>query len=357
MAVQLRPIHQQVIVITGASSGIGLATARLAAARGARLCLSARNEAALRQITDDLNARYGDGCCVYCVADVSREEDHRRVAQAAVEAFGRIDTWINNAGISIYGQMQEVPLADQRRLFEVNFWGVVHGSRIAVEHLGARGGAIINMGSAFADRAAPLQGMYSASKHAVKGFTDALRMEIEHQGLPIVVTLIKPSAIDTPYREHAGNYMETEPLNPPPVYSAQVVARAILHCAAHPTRDLIVGSGGKVISLLGRELPRLTDWLMKKLLFRMQKSDRPPRGGDALYAPGQDGSEEGGYRDFGMVRQHSLYTQARTHPVVTAAAAIGLGIAVVAAVAALRHPPPTGAQPMRKLRNRIASYL
>lgn len=358
---KLRPLHEQVIVITGASSGIGLATARLAAARGARLCLAARNEDALREITRDLNARYGEGCCVYCAADVSKEEDHRRIAQAAIDAFGRIDTYVNNAGISIYGRMQQVPMADQRRLFEINFWGVVHGSRVAVEHLGARGGALINIGSAFAERAAPLQGMYSASKHAVKGFTDALRMEIEEQGLPIAVTLINPSAIDTPYREHAGNHMGTEPLNPPPVYSAQVVARAILHCAQHPTRDLIVGSAGRFITMLGHQLPAFTDWAMKKLLFRMQKSGRPPRGGDALYQPGRGGSEEGGYRDFGMVRQHSLYTQTKMHPVLSAAAVVGVGVLVATALAAMRHQPQTRTERvvsgMRDIRNRIASYL
>src|SRR5690554_6834496 len=205
MALRLRSLKEQVIIITGASSGIGLATARLAAARGARVVLAARNEQALQEITQDLNARYGDGRAVYCVADVTREEDHRRVVQTALDAFGRFDTYVNNAGISVYGLMERVPIEDQRRVFETNFWGVVHGSRVAVEHLGARGGAIINIGSVLSDIAFPLQGMYSASKHAVKGFTDALRLEVEEQRLPIAVTLVKPGAIDTPYRQHAAN--------------------------------------------------------------------------------------------------------------------------------------------------------
>ncbi len=362
MALKLRPLNQQVIVITGASSGIGLATARLAAARGARLCLAARNEDALRQITEDLNARYGEGCCVYCVADVSKEEDHRRIAQTAIEAFGHIDTWINNAGISIYGRMQQVPMEDQRRLFETNFWGVVHGSRVAVEHLGARGGAIINIGSTLSDRALPLQGMYSASKHAVKGFTDALRMEIEEQGLPIAVTLVKPGAIDTPYRQHAANYLETEPLNPPPVYAPSVAARAILYCAEHPTRDMFVGSGGKMMSAIGYYLPRVVDWVMEKVMFSGQKSGRPPRPREenALYQPGEGGSEEGGYREFGTVRKHSLYTQSAMHPLLTAAAAVGVGVAVVALLSGRTHPrtlAERAAAGLRDVRNRITEYL
>jgi NAD(P)-dependent dehydrogenase (short-subunit alcohol dehydrogenase family) len=114
---------------------------------------------------------------------------------------GRIDTWVNNAGVSIYGRIEEVPDADSRRLFDTNFWGVVNGSRIAAKIMKETGGgAIINVGSTLSDRAVPIQGMYSASKHAVKGFTDAFRMELESDDVPISVTLVKPAAIDTPYK-------------------------------------------------------------------------------------------------------------------------------------------------------------
>src|SRR5690606_22426457 len=114
----------------------------------------------------------------------------------AVEAFGRIDTWVNNAGVSVFGRIQDVPLEDHRRLFETNFWGAVHGSLVALEHLGERGGALINVGSAYSHRAVPLQGMYGASKHALRGFTDALRAELEAEGAPVSVTLVKPGGID-----------------------------------------------------------------------------------------------------------------------------------------------------------------
>jgi NAD(P)-dependent dehydrogenase (short-subunit alcohol dehydrogenase family) len=163
-------------------------------------------------------------------ADVADEQALRRLAEIAVERFGGFDTWVNSAGVSIYGPLMEVSVEDMRRLFETNFWGVVHGSRIAVEHLRQRTGVLINIGSTLSDRAIPLRGMYCASKHAVKGFTDALRIELEQQQAPISVTLIKPGAIDTPYTEHAKNYLDEETKHPPPVYAPRVVSEAILYC-------------------------------------------------------------------------------------------------------------------------------
>ena len=197
--------------------------------------------------------------------DVADEPALRRVAAEAISRFGRIDTWVNCAGISIYGRLMDVSLEDQRRLFETNFWGVVNGSRIAVQHLQKEGGALINIGSTLSDRAVPLQGIYCASKHAVKAYTDALRMEVEHDGLPISVSLIKPGAIDTPYAEHAKNYLANEPTVPPPVYAPEVVAETILYCAEHPVRDVFAGGGGKMLSFLGNLAPRRTDKVMEKM--------------------------------------------------------------------------------------------
>jgi NAD(P)-dependent dehydrogenase (short-subunit alcohol dehydrogenase family) len=207
MTVRLKRVEDQVIVLTGASSGIGLATAHAAAARGARLVLVSRNDAALQQAARECNDMGGRAIAV--VADVARREDLEHVARVAVETFGGFDTWINNAGLSVYGTLERIPLEDHRRLIDVNYWGVVHGSLIAARHLRARGGAIINTGSVISDRAVPLQGPYSASKFAVKAFTDTLRMELEHDGAPVSVTLIKPSAIDTPFFEHARTYLDT----------------------------------------------------------------------------------------------------------------------------------------------------
>src|SRR5205823_2475646 len=177
---------------------------------------------------------------IYVVADVGKQEDVRAIARAAQDAFGGFDTWINNAGTGMYGRLEEISIDDMRRLFETNFWGLIYGSLEAVKHLRQRGGALINVGSTVSERAVPLQGIYSASKHAVKGFTDALRMELEEEGAPVSVTLVKPGAIDTPYTHHAKNYMEVEPKHPAPVYAPETVAETILYCAEHAERDAFV---------------------------------------------------------------------------------------------------------------------
>jgi hypothetical protein len=238
---------------------------------------------------------------------------------------------VNNAGVSIYGPVLEQPLEDQRRLFDTNYWGVVHGSMVACAHLRISGGALINVGSVLSDIAIPIQGTYCATKHAVKGYTDALRLELEEEGAPISVSLIKPSAIDTPYVQHAKNLMPVEPLNPPPVYAPETVAEAILHCAEHPERDLYVGGGGKMLSVAGQHAPRVTDKLLGAAFFDLQQSERETPAGrrDSLYAPAADGRERGGYP--GHVAESSVYTKASVHPLITGSLLAGLGFAAFVA--------------------------
>lgn len=303
---KLKRLRDQTIVITGASSGIGLATARLAAARGARVVLTSRNEHDLRTVTEDIKAK--GGRATFVVADVASPEAVERIADEARREFGGIDTWVNNAGVSIYGKLTEVPLEDKRRLFDTNFWGVVHGCRTAVKAMRSTGGVIINVGSVVSDRAIPLQGIYSASKHAVRGYTDTLRMELEHDRIPITVTLVKPSAINTPYVEHARNYMEEAPSLPPPVYAPEVVAEAILRCAEKRVRDITVGAGGRMLAVMGMVAPRSTDAYMKRALFSQSKDKTGRvRTQDSLYQPKRDGSEDGPYE--GHVMRSSAYTR------------------------------------------------
>jgi len=327
MNVKLKKLSDQVIVITGASSGIGLVTARMAAKRGARLVLNARNADVLERVCDEINE--GGEQAVAVAGDVGSFDDVHRIANEAIRRFGSFDTWVNNAGVSIYGRMLDQSLEDQRRLFDTNYWGVVHGSIVACAHLRNNGGALISVGSVLSDVAIPIQGTYCASKHAVKGYTDALRLELEEEGAPVSVTLIKPSTIDTPYVKHAKNLMPVEPMNPPPVYAPELVAEAILHCAEHPERDVIVGGGGKVLAEAGHFAPSLTDKVLEAAMFDVQQSDRPKRGNrrDSLYAPGKDGKERGGYP--GHVAESSVYTKAKLHPVIAGSLLAGLGLAAV----------------------------
>jgi short-subunit dehydrogenase len=330
MGLSLKDISEQVMVITGATSGIGLTTARIAADRGARLVLAARNREALEKLCGEINS--SGGKALYVAADVGVESDVKKIAAEALNQFGNIDTWVNNAGVSIYGKLLEVETDDFRRLFETNFWGIVYGSLIAARNLSLNGGAIINIGSTLSDRAIPIQGMYCASKHAVKGFTDALRMELEAEELPISVTLIKPSAIDTPYKQHAKSYLEVEPQNPAPVYAPETVAETILYCSQNPVRDVFVGAGGKMLSGLGKYAPRLTDIYMENMMIEGQKTDKPAgdRRFESLFDPNDSRlNERGGYD--GHVAESSVYTKASLHPAVTGAA-IAAGAAGLAYV-------------------------
>ena len=327
MAIALKPLHEQVMVITGASSGIGLATALSAAKKGVRLVLASRNQEALEQTAEQI--RMAGGEAIHFALDVADREQVQHLAEAAIRHFGGFDTWVNNAGVSIYGKLSEVSEEDNRRLFDTNFWGVVSGSLIAASYLRNRGGAIINLGSELSDVAIPLQGMYAASKHAVKGFTDALRMELEEEGAPVSVTLIKPAGINTPYPQHARNYTDHELTLPPPVYEPEEVASAILHAAVHPERDIFVGSGAKLMSSLNKYAPSLADWVNKTFMTKMQMTDEPARHKEgSLHVPGTDGMIHGNHK--GHVMKTSLYTRASRHPVLTGTVVAGAAAAAVA---------------------------
>jgi short-subunit dehydrogenase len=346
MKFTLRPLAEQTIVITGATSGIGLVTARMAAKKGARLVLAARGEDALRELCDEI--RLAGGEAEFAVTDVGDQEQVRHLARVALEKFGGFDTWVNNAGVSIYGKFNEVAIEDQRQLFETNYWGLVYGSLAAAAHLNGRGGALINVGSALSDRALPIQGTYCASKHAVKGFTDAFRMELEHDGAPISVTLIKPSSIDTPYRQHAKNYLEEEPKNPPPVYAPEPVAEAILYAAENPVRDLYVGGAGKALSVASFIAPRLTDKVMEHAMFEAQKDDHPSYGPhQGLYETSGSLLERGSYS--GHVAENSVYTKASLHPLVAGGLFVaGFGLAYVATRAIRSNGNINHSQPVKQ---------
>jgi short-subunit dehydrogenase len=274
MSHALKPLNQQVIVVTGASSGVGLATALDAAREGARVVLAARSGDVLESIVATLTTQGFEAIAV--TADVADRAQVERIADAAIARFGRIDTWANVAGVTIYGKIDEVHEADSRRLFDVNFWGMVHGSLAALPYLRRDGGAIINVGSEASEIVIPLQGMYSASKHAVKGFTDALRVEIQElEGAPVSVTLIEPTAVNTPLPDHARNYLDRQPKLPTPQLDPHRVAAAILQAATRPTRDTTVGMMAALDTTMRKVTPGLVEKLSVLQVPRQQR-DEPP---------------------------------------------------------------------------------
>lgn len=325
MGLKLKDLKDQVIVITGASSGIGLATARMAADKGAKVVAAARNEEALKELVEELNNKGHEA--IFVEADVGKEEDVQKIADAAIRKFGRFDTWVNNAAVTIFGHMMEVTIEDMRRMFDTTFWGVVYGMRAAAKHYIDRGepGSIINVGSLYGDRGVVLQSTYSSAKFAVHGMTENVRMEMEKDNAPVSISLIHPGRIDTPYNEHARSYAERQPAHIGMIYTPEAVADAILYCAAHPKRDMYVGAQAKMTALLGRGAPRFTDKLMEVLIYPTQLANRPsrPREDSALYGAGYGMKERG--TNKGWVRKRSYYVQATKRPMLTAVALASVG--------------------------------
>jgi NAD(P)-dependent dehydrogenase (short-subunit alcohol dehydrogenase family)/cell division septum initiation protein DivIVA len=340
---RLKPVSEQVIVITGATSGIGLATARMAAEKGAAVVLVARNEDALNALAAEIRGKGGRAEPV--VADVADMAQVEKISEVAIQTFGGFDSWCNNAAAAMYGELEGTPLEDQRRLFDVNYWGVVHGTLVAARHLKGKGGAIINTGSVLSDRAIALQGPYSAAKFAVKAITDSFRMEFEAEGYPISLTLIRPAAIDTPYPEHARNLLGTPGLRlPPPNYHPRVVARAILYACETRVRDLVVGGGGWAISAIGRYAPRLTDLIMEKIARPLQTTNEPPPPGrnDNLYEPREDMSETSNLSGP-PPRKTSFLLEAQMNPLGPAGLMVGAAALLAGAafgMYTMRRPKP-----------------
>lgn len=330
MKLKLKPLKDQVMVITGATSGIGLTTARMAADKGAKLVLAARNEEALSILEKEMAVRGTEA--VYVVADVSKEEDIDKIAQKAIDTFGRFDTWLNSAAVTIYGHSEEIPVEDMRHLFDVNFWGIVYGTRRAIAHYKERNepGSIINMGSVAGNRAFPVQSIYSASKHAIRGFTDAIRMELEKEKAPVVLSQIHPARVDTPYTDHATSYINKKPTHKGMLYPPESVAEAILDVAEHPKRDMYVGSQAKFFSIVGMMYPRMTDYMMEINTYQTnydEDRDAPAPEAGNLYESKEDLYERG--TNIGWHRPKSLWVKVRTNPGVTAAV-VTAGVALVA---------------------------
>ncbi|HXF60637.1 MAG TPA: SDR family oxidoreductase [Caldilineaceae bacterium] len=284
--IQLRPIEEQVVVLMGASSGIGRQAAYQFARRGAKVVASARDEEGLFSLVEDIRRMGGDA--TYWMADVADFDQVQQVAAHAVGTYGRIDTWVNLAAVSLYATFEETTPAEFRQVIDVNLMGQVHGAKAALPHLrAAGGGALICISSVEGLRTLPYQSAYGASKHGVIGFLEALRLELRHEGTPISVTNIMPTSINTPFFNKARTKLGVMPKGAPPLYSPRIVADAILYAAEHPVADLLVGDAARMMALMQRLSPRLVDWYLLATGFNSQRTQRPkPIGAlDNLFGP------------------------------------------------------------------------
>jgi short-subunit dehydrogenase len=273
-------------VITGASSGIGRETAIAFGERGASVVLAARDECALAKVATEIN-RLGGGALAV-VTDVAVREQVDQLAKEAVAHFGRVDTWINNAAVSTYGTVEAMTVEEIERVLQVNLLGQVYGMKAILPYFRERRqGTIINVASGLADRAVPLQAAYCASKHGIKGFTEALRMELEYENSGIVVTLALPASMNTPLFTHARSKLGVKPQPVPPTYEPRVAAEALIFAAEHPRRDVYIGGSSKLMSVLQRISPALLDRYMVQggRMFKQQKTAFPDDGKDNLYGP------------------------------------------------------------------------
>lgn len=319
MTPSFKPLDSQVIVVTGASSGIGLVTAKRAATEGASVLLVARNAEALGQAVREIEAAGGDAD--HAVADVGTAAEVEAAAAKAIARWGRIDTWVNNAGTAIYAKLADTPLGEHERMFRTNYFGVVNGSMAALPHLRESRGTLITVASIAADIPSPILGAYAATKHAVKGFIESLRMELEADGAPVAVTLIKPSGIDTPIAQRAASHIDGKAMIPPPTYDPDLVADAILAAATRPHRTITVGGVGRAQVLLGTHFPSILDRLSKLLIPTLAAPGSPRNGEGALFDTVDAGRERSGEQPG---RRISLYTAAELNPAALLLGAVAL---------------------------------
>jgi short-subunit dehydrogenase len=281
-----RPLDEQIVVITGASSGIGRLAALRFAEHGATVVLASRNEMALRTAAHEIEQRGGRAHVI--PTDVAEWDQVANLAKETAMTFGRIDTWVNNAAVAVLGTIEETSIEEIEQVMQVTLMGQIYGMKAALPYMRSNGGGtIINIGSVLSKRSIPLQGPYCAAKHGVKGFTETLRLELQHARANINVTLIMPASINTPFYSHAHSNMEVKPQPISPVYEPEIVAEAILHAAQHPQRDIYIGGAGKMFELMEKISPKLTDWYMLQngRMFKQQKSNQPYIGRSNLFEP------------------------------------------------------------------------
>jgi NAD(P)-dependent dehydrogenase (short-subunit alcohol dehydrogenase family) len=311
---RLKPAGEQVVALMGASSGIGRETALRFAERGARVVVSARSKEGLDSLTGEIRRRGGEATSV--VADVTEFDQVKAVADTAAERYGRIDTWVHLAAISVFAPFGETTPEAFKRVVETDLVGQAYGAMAALPHIKREGrGALVHVTSVVARRAVPLQSAYCAAKHGVDGLLESLRVELRREGWPIGVTNVMPAAINTPFFDKARTRLGFKPRGFPPMYDPGVVADTILYAAEKAPRDIVAGGAGKGMILTQRLSPRLMDALMLRAGFDSQRTDepKPEDAPDGLFGPveGYDRTE-GDFDAESLSR--SLSTWLDTHP-------------------------------------------
>ncbi|WP_373539312.1 SDR family oxidoreductase [Chamaesiphon sp.] len=328
---KLKPIAQQVVAVVGASSGIGRETALQFAKRQAKVVVSARSESGLASLVAEITALGGDAIAV--PADVSDFAQVQNIADKTVEHYGRLDTWVHAAATAVIAPFEQVTPEEFKRVIDVNLMGAVYGAMVAMPHLRRTGrGAIITISSVEARRSMPLQSSYSASKHGIEGFLDALRSELKYEGFPISITNVMPSVINTPFYNKARTKLGVKPTGVPPYYQPSLVAEAILHVAEHPTRDIIVGDVGRAADFLQKIAPDLVDTIVGAIAIPGQRTDTIKATDDPnnLFEPIDGYNTTTG--DFTDKTIPSFLDWFDFHPVAKWSTAVGLGaIAFIAA--------------------------
>lgn len=325
MTIKLKSLEEQSVVVFGASSGIGRQTAIDLAKRGAKVTVASRSESGLASLVEEIEHFGGEA--FYLTADAANFEDVKAVADAAFERYGRLDTWVHTAATMIFAEFEKTTPEEFKRVIEVNLLGQVYGAMAALPFIRKTGGgALIHVTSVESYRTVPLQSAYGSSKHGVTGFVEALRVELQAEGVPISVTEILPAAINTPIWDKGRTKFEFKARPPvPPIYHPKIVSDAILYAAEHEVRDIIAGGGALGVPVLQRLSPKLTDLATRMVGFNQQDDEpRPPNAPDGLFdiVPELD-TIEGRFSD----EQFSFdpYTWTKTHPrrVSIAAAAFG----------------------------------
>jgi len=283
---QLKPINQQVVAVVGASSGIGRESALQFAKRGAKLVVSARSESKLASLVDEIRGFGGEVTAV--VADVSVFEQVKAIADRTVEVYGRLDTWVHLPAVGIFATFDNTTPEEFKRVIDVSLMGQVYGAMAALPHLKREGrGTLIHISSMEGVRSLPYQSAYSAAKHGIEGFIEAMRLELQHENIPVSVTSVKPAVINTPFWNNGLTKLGVKPGGIPPYYDPRLVADAILYVAEHPTRDFLVGDSARALAALQRLSPELADALLLLIGFQAQRSNEPksPDDRNNLYEP------------------------------------------------------------------------